>query len=297
MIHTREDFKKTYSQDYPFETKFYDQGDFVQHYVDEGEKDAPVMLMLHGNPTWSFYYRNLIKEFSKNFRVIAPDHMGCGFSSKPQDGDYTLKNHIDHVENLIKYLGINEFNLIVHDWGGAIGFGLATRMPKKVKSAVILNTAAFLSENIPGRIAICRMPVFGEWLVRGLNGFAWPATFMTTTKPLSTEIKKAYLYPYDNYKNRVAISRFVQDIPMEKDHPSYKTLGDIESKLSNITCPKFIIWGGKDFCFNDHFYNKWKEIYPEAKDMYLDNAGHYVLEDAKDKIIDQLKSFYHSIQN
>lgn len=297
MIHTRENFKKTYSQDYPFETKFYDQGDFVQHYVDEGSKDSPVMLMLHGNPTWSFYYRNLVKEFSKNYRVIVPDHMGCGFSSKPQDGDYTLKNHIDHVEKLIKYLGVSDFNLIVHDWGGAIGFGLATRMPEKVKSAVILNTAAFLSENIPGRIAICRMPVFGEWLVRGLNGFAWPATFMTTTKPLSTEIKKAYLYPYDNYKNRVAISRFVQDIPMEKDHPSYQTLGDIESKLSNIKCPKFIIWGGKDFCFNDHFYNKWKEIYPDAKVMYLDNAGHYVLEDAKEKVIDQLKSFYHSIQN
>lgn len=295
MIHNREDFKKHYNLDYPFETKFYDQGDFVQHYIDEGSENQKVIIMLHGNPTWSFYYRNLAKEFSKSFRVIVPDHMGCGFSSKPQNGDYTLKNHIDHVEKLIDHLNIKNFHLIVHDWGGAIGFGLATRRPQMVESTVILNTAAFISEHIPSRIALCRNGFFGEWLVRGLNGFAWPATFMTTEKPLTNKIKKAYLYPYNNYQNRVAISRFVQDIPMEKDHPSYKTLADIESKLSTLSCPKFIIWGGKDFCFNDHFYQRWTKIYPGAKNLYFKDAGHYVLEDKNEKIIAELNQFYQSI--
>jgi cis-3-alkyl-4-acyloxetan-2-one decarboxylase len=295
MVHSREHFKQTYPNEYPFATKFHDHGDFVQHYIDEGDKDARPVVMLHGNPTWSFYYRNLAKTFSKDHRVIVPDHMGCGFSTKPQDGDYTLKNHIDHVENLLKHLDIDSFDLVVHDWGGAIGFGLAVRMPEKIKSIVILNTAAYPDVSIPKSIAFCRLPVVGEWMVRGLNAFAWPATFMTTEKPLTSELKKAYLYPYNNYKNRVAISRFVQDIPMEKDHPTYPTMSEIESKLPTLKCPKMIIWGGKDFCFNDSFYNRWKGFYPDAKDIYLKDAGHYVLEDAGEKVIEQMTEFYQTL--
>ena len=129
-------------REYPFQSHYFNLEDSQRlHYLDEGSGD--VILMLHGNPTWSYYYRHLIKTLSKNYRVIAPDHIGCGLSSKPQDYNYNLSNHIHNVEKLIEKLGIKKFSLVVHDWGGAIGLGLATKYPSRLQKLIILNTAAF----------------------------------------------------------------------------------------------------------------------------------------------------------
>lgn len=163
------------------------------HYIDEGEGSQ--LLMLHGNPTWSFYYRNLIAEFSSSHRVVVPDHIGCGLSDKPQDYEYTLKQHIDNLEALVSCLGLKDFVLIVHDWGGPIGFGLLERHPNLVKKIVILNTAAYLSKVIAFRINICRIPVLAEQVIRRLNGFALIATYMAVAKKMSPEIRKGYLFP------------------------------------------------------------------------------------------------------
>lgn len=259
------------------------------HYLDEGKGDD--ILMLHGNPTWSFYYRNLINVFSKTHRVVVPDHIGCGLSDKPQDYDYTLKNHIDNLEKLVTELKLKDVVLIVHDWGGPIGFGLIDRHPDLVKKIVILNTAAYTSEFIAFRINMCRIPVLAEQVIRRLNGFALTATYMAVAKKMSPEIRKGYLYPYDNYQNRIATAKFVADIPMNPKHRSYQTLKNIELSLPKHQCPILILWGKKDFCFNDYFLNRWKEIYPHATVKTFENAGHYVLEDAKDEIIAELKNF------
>lgn len=275
---------------YPFKSNFLDLNGQNYHYVNEGDGDP--ILMVHGNPTWSFYYRDLIKEFSKTNQVIAPDHIGCGLSSKPQDYDYTLKNHIKNLEKLIKFLDLKNITLIVHDWGGAIGVGLATKYPQLFKKIVILNTAAFHLNRIPKRIALCKLPVFGEFIVRRFNAFAGPATFMTTHKKLSNKVKAGYLYPYNSYKNRKAVAEFVKDIPMDEGHRSYKTLKDVEGDLSKLQAiPKLILWGGEDFCFNDDFYAKWLNIYPDAKSIYFKDAGHYVIEDKKDECIKEIKNF------
>ena len=262
------------------------------NYVDEGQGDP--IVMLHGNPTWSFYYRNLIKGLNDKYRLIVPDHIGCGLSDKPQNYSYNLKNHIENVEKLLDHLKIKSFHLIVHDWGGAIGMGLATRYPERVKSITLLNTAAFTDTKIPTRINICKIPVVGERLVRHFNGFASPATFMAVENRLSSEVKKGYLLPYNNYKNRIATAKFVQDIPMSQKHESYATLLGIEKKLNLLKCPKLIMWGGKDFCFNMHFYKRWKKFYPEAKSVVFEDAGHYVLEDKKDETLNHIKKFLAS---
>lgn len=259
------------------------------NYLDEGKGEAVVML--HGNPTWSFYYRNLVKGLNNDYRIIVPDHIGCGLSDKPQSYGYNLKNHIDNLEKLLDHLGIQSFHLIVHDWGGAIGMGLATRYPKRVKSITLLNTAAFTDARIPTRINICKIPVIGERLVRHFNGFAWPATFMAVEKKLPSDIKKGYLLPYNNYKNRIATAKFVQDIPMSPDHESYATLLEIEKKLNTLDCPKQILWGAKDFCFNMHFYERWTKFYPEAKTVVYNNAGHYLLEDEKEETLKEISTF------
>lgn len=261
-------------------------------YLDEGQ--GPVIVMLHGNPTWSFYYRNLIKHFAPTHRVIVPDHLGMGLSDRPQNFDYQLHQHIAHIEELLDALKIEKFSLIVHDWGGAIGFGVATLRPQAVEKAVILNTAAFNAATwIPKRIALCRAPIIGESLVRGLNGFALPATFMTTVKPLPKHIRAAYLAPYNDWKSRVAVARFVQDIPLDTTHPSYETLAAIEAALPALNFPKMIIWGEQDFCFDMRFFNHWKKIYPEAHSMVLP-AGHYVLEDMPEQCAEAIEGFFES---
>lgn len=279
---------------YPWKHNFLGLGGLNLNYVDEGQ--GPVMLMVHGNPTWSFYYRHLIKAFSGHFRCIVPDHIGCGFSDKPQDYEYTLENHIQNLTQLVKFLDLKDITLVVHDWGGAIGMGLATRFPKLIKRVIILNTAAFTSTDIPKRIALCKAGPFGEFLVRGLNGFAWPATFMTTKKRLPSRVKQAYLAPYDSWSNRIAVSRFVQDIPLKKSHPTWKTLKEIEDKLPLLKVPKLIVWGGLDFCFNQRFFEKWMEIYPEAEAHWIADAGHYVLEDAPKKTIESMVEFIGKTQ-
>ena len=260
-------------------------------YVDQGE--GPVVLMLHGNPTWSFFYRNLIAELSGQFRCIAPDHVGMGLSDKPEDYDYRLETRIRDVEWLVDTLGIKALHLVVHDWGGAIGFGLATRRPDLVQRIVILNTAAFPSRDIPFRIALCRIPAFGAILVRGLNGFAGPAVWMAMNQRKLTRLeRRGYLLPYDSWDHRVAVHQFVRDIPLEKDHRSRKTLEAIAARLPELSGrPKLILWGGQDFCFDDRFFSAWSGLYPSAEKVWLQDAGHYVLDDAGAEALPRIKSF------
>lgn len=273
---------------YPFRSHFLQLSGHNLHYVDEGQGQP--ILMLHGNPTWSFYYRNLIQTFSEKYRCVVPDHMGCGLSDKPQDYPYNLEAHIQNTYKLIRFLDLKKIILIVHDWGGAIGFGLVTRYPELFDRIVILNTAAYPSPEIPKRIAILKGK-FGEWMTRTFNLFAWPATFMTTTKKLPKLVKKGYLLPYDSFENRIATAKFVQDIPMDESHPSWHTLKEISDKLTSVRQPKLILWGGKDFCFNQHFFEKWLSIYPDASAKWYAGAGHYILEDALDEASAEIWNF------
>ncbi|MEN8190289.1 MAG: alpha/beta fold hydrolase [Thermodesulfobacteriota bacterium] len=279
-----------YSQ-YPFQSNFITVDSHRLHYVDQGV--GPVVIMAHGNPTWSYYYRNLISLLSKSHRVIALDHLGCGLSDKPQDYSYTLKNHISNLESLVDQLSIEDFSLVVHDWGGAIGFGLAGRRPDHVQKIVVLNTAAYRSSRIPFRIQICRWPVIGPLIVRGLNGFAGPAVHMAVTKKMKREVVDGFLGPYDSWQNRVAINAFVRDIPLAEDHPSYSTLVEVEENLQNLAdVPLLICWGGRDFCFNDHFYEEWRNRFPQAQCHYFPDGGHYILEDEFSAVADLVENFF-----
>jgi len=284
--------------EYPFVGKLFEQpaklssGEpAVMHYLDEG--DGPVVLMLHGNPTWSFYYRNLVQKLvSVGFRCIVPDHIGCGLSDKPQNYPYTLTRRIEDVERLVEHLGIECFSLVVHDWGGAIGCGLSGRKPEALEKLVLLNTAAFRSKRIPLRIAAVKLPVVGECIIRGLNGFAWPATWMAVKSRLSASIKKGYLWPYSNWSDRVALWNFVKDIPLSAKHPSYEQLAAVEMGLSGLKDkPVQILWGGKDFCFDDSFFKQWCRLFPDADVHLCKEFGHYILEDGGDEVLDTIRSF------
>ena len=277
--------------EYPFVPKKISINGHALSYLDEGQ-GSPV-VMLHGNPTWSFYYRKLVNILQNNHRVIVPDHMGCGFSDKPQNYPYLLKTHIDNTEKLLAELNIDKFSLVVHDWGGAIGMGLAARKSDRVKSIVVMNTAAFRSQSIPLRISLCRIPILGDIIVRGFNGFAKGAVTMAVTKKMNPEIAREYISPYNSWKNRIALLRFVQDIPLSRKDKSWDTLVAIEKSLIQFqNTPILVLWGGKDFCFTRHFYDEWLQRFPDAKGYFFPEAGHYVLEDAFDSLAPLITTFF-----
>ena len=279
---------------YPFESHFMDMNGFKYHYVDQGS--GPPVIMVHGNPTWSFYYRRLIQDLSPDFRAIAVDHIGCGLSDKPTANqyDYTLDCRINDLERFICRLELKEkITLVVHDWGGAIGMGLAARKSDRVKSIVVMNTAAFRSQSIPLRISLCRIPILGDIIVRGFNGFAKGAVTMAVTKKMSPEIARGYISPYNSWENRIALLRFVQDIPLSRKDKSWDTLVAIEKSLIQFkNTPILVLWGGKDFCFTRHFYDEWLQRFPGAKGYFFPDAGHYVLEDAFDSLAPLITTFF-----
>jgi haloalkane dehalogenase len=283
-----------FASHYPFAHHYTRTLPHRLHYLDEGPRDARVLLLLHGNPTWSFYYRHLVRGLSDDFRVIAPDHLGCGLSDKPQDAPYTLEAHIENLGRLADEIGIRRATLIVHDWGGAIGMGLAVRRPELFDRFVVFNTAAFPSDRMPFAIGLCRIPGFGALAIRGWNAFARGAlrTCVVDRRRVTPEVRRGYLAPYDSWENRVANLRFVQDIPMNADHPGYALLEEIGERIEMFRDrPMMICWGGKDFVFDDGFYREWKRRFPGAWAHYFIDAGHYVVEDAHERILPRIRVF------
>ncbi|HDQ34839.1 MAG TPA: alpha/beta fold hydrolase [Chloroflexi bacterium] len=287
--------KADYRALYPFTSHWFDCAGQRLHYLDEGPREAPALVLLHGNPTWSFYYRTLIPALSQTHRVIAPDHIGCGYSDKPQDYPYTLEQHIRNLEALLAHLDVAPVTLLVHDWGGGIGMGYATRHPEAIERLVIFNTAAFFLPNLYWGIHLARLPVLGDLLLRGLNAFAWIALLAGTSqrRRFTPAVRAGYLAPYGNWHDRVAILRFVQDIPMERDHPTRQTIGEIEARLPLLVDkPLLICWGADDPVFTvKDFLAGWRERFPAAEVHVLERAGHYVVEDAHERILPLVQRF------
>jgi len=281
---------------YPFEGQYKDIGGQRLHYLDEGSGEPVVMV--HGNPTWSFYYRNLVLALRDRYRCIAPDHIGCGYSDKPGDESYsyTLEQRVADLEALLDGLEITEnINLVVHDWGGMIGMAYATKYPERIKSLTVLNTSAFQlpeSKSFPWPLWLCRTPL-GAFLVRGFNGFSAVASHECCKRnPMSKELRMAYRAPYNSWKNRIATLRFVQDIPLRKGDPIYPEVHRVETSVGVLTDkPMLICWGLKDFVFDKHFLARWEKEFPKAEVHRYDDCGHYILEDASDEVIPLIQTF------
>lgn len=276
---------------FPFESRTHTVDSGRLHYVDEGPKGSNPILCLHGNPTWAFHYRRLIAETRPFQRVVALDHMGMGLSDRPEAFSYTLADHVKNAVSFVDALDLKKITLVVHDWGGAIGMGMALERPNRIARIVVMNTAAFFIPRLPKRIAICRAGFPGEVLTRGLNGFAIAATTQTTTIPLPPEVRAGYLAPYASWRRRIGIWNFVRDIPMEPDHRSRATLAKIEEGLETLKKPMQILWGERDWCFTPQFREEWQRRFPHAYVHKFDNAGHYLIEDEPDGVISRIRDF------
>ncbi|MCA9217668.1 MAG: alpha/beta fold hydrolase, partial [Planctomycetales bacterium] len=225
---------------------------------------------------------------------IAVDHMGCGKSDKPQNYDYSLATHIHNLKCFIAQLDLQNITLVGHDWGGAIGLGAAVEMPERFERFVMLNTGAFPPTDIPWRIRVCRTPLIGPSAVRALNLFSLAALLMAVERPgeLSQQFVDGILAPYDSWANRVAVNAFVQDIPSSPEHPTWHVLANIEAKLQLFRdLPFSLIWGMRDWCFKPQCMERFAELLPQAEKHPISDAGHWVVEEAKNEVAQRIGDF------
>ncbi|MFM7318764.1 MAG: alpha/beta fold hydrolase [bacterium] len=267
------------------------------HVIDEGQ-GRPV-VMLHGNPSWAFYYRNLAEALSPTHRVIIPDHIGMGRSDKPDDSryTYTLENRVADLENTLDQLGVtSDITLVVHDWGGMIGSTFATRHPGRIARMVVLNTAGFglpKEKPFPWPLWLSRNTPVSSLFVRGFNGFVKGTAWIGTKQNrMSPDVKQAYLWPYNNWANRRSVHRFVQDIPLTPKDRAWPVLQEVESRLNLLAGkPMFVAFGLKDLVFDKHFLKGWTDRFPLAEVHRYENAGHYILEDVGTDLIPKICDF------
>lgn len=274
---------------YPFQPKSFRAPTGNLSVVDEGAGDA--ILFLHGNPSWSFLYRDLVLDLRNRYRCIAPDHQGCGLSD-PQSKRLRMADHSGNLVRLLDELAVDRFHLVAHDWGGAIGAHLAGSMPDRIKSMTFMNTAAFRIRRIAWRIRLARTPFLGRFLMERYNAFARAAITMAVVEPLSPAVAEGFLYPYQNREKARSTANFVADIPRSASHPSWKTLLETEESLGSLReKPVFLPWGMRDFCFDEPFLEQWIDHFPNAVVQRYENAGHYVLEDAGEDLRPRIAEF------
>jgi haloalkane dehalogenase len=282
---------------YPFAGHFFDAGGARLHYLDEGR--GPPVVMVHGNPTWSFYYRDLVLRLRGRYRCIVPDHVGCGLSDKPDESryPYTLDRRVQDLTALLDHLRLDrDVTLVLHDWGGMIGSAWATRFPERVKRLVVLNAAAFplpAGKRLPLSLWVGRNTALGGVLIRGLNLFCrLAAEWCVVRRPLPPAVRRMYLAPYDSWANRVAVLRFVQTIPLKPGDPGYDIVAATERGLAQLRDrPVLICWGMRDFVFDHHFLTEWERHFPAAEVHRYEDAGHYILEDAGDEVGMRVEEF------
>ncbi|NIK44585.1 alpha/beta fold hydrolase [Xanthomonas arboricola] len=272
-------------------------------YLDEGPRDGEVVVMLHGNPSWSYLWRHLVSGLSDRYRCIVPDHIGMGLSDKPDDApdaqpryDYTLQSRVDDLDTLLRHLGITgPVTLAVHDWGGMIGFGWALSHHAQVKRLVITNTAAFPlppEKPMPWQIAMGRHWGPGEWFIRTFNAFSSGASWFGVSRRMPAEVRRAYVAPYNNWRNRISTIRFMQDIPLSPADQAWSLLERSAQALPSFAdCPAFIAWGLRDICFDKHFLAGFRKALPNAEVTAFDDANHYVLEDKHEALVPAIRAF------
>jgi cis-3-alkyl-4-acyloxetan-2-one decarboxylase len=293
--------------DYPFQPRRLEvRRGVAMSYLDEGPRDGEVVVMLHGNPSWSYYWRHLVLGLRDDYRCIVPDHVGMGLSDKPDDApdaapryDYTLASRIEDLDALLDALGVGgPLTLAVHDWGGMIGLGWALRDPAhlaRVRRLVVLNTATFplpAGKPLPAALRFGRDSALAALLIRGANAFAAAAARIGVARPLPAAVRRAYLAPYDSWAHRIATLRFVQDIPLAEGDRAWPLVEEAGRRLHEFADrPVFIGWGLRDFVFDRRCLDVFRAAWPQAEIHAFEDADHYVLEDRHEALVSAIRNF------
>jgi haloalkane dehalogenase len=266
---------------YPFDDHYADLGGARVHYVDEGE--GPPLLLLHGNPTWSFLWRDVIKGLRDRYRCIAPDYPGFGLSQAPAGYGFTPAEHARVIEELIVSLDLRDATMMMQDWGGPIGFAAATRQPDRFRAFVVGNTWAWPKSD-PGTQIFSRLlggPI-GRRMILGRNFFVEKIVpGGVRRKKLSDEVMAAYRGPFPTSESRIPAWVFPREILRSRPF-----LAEVERGLPSLSDrPALIVWPTKDVAFKDAERRRWEQVFPNHKTVTLEGAGHYIPEDAPEEIV------------
>lgn len=288
---------------WPYAPRWFDTPDGRLHYVDEGPRDGRPVVLLHGNPTWGFLYRNFIGPLvDAGHRVIVPDHLGFGRSDKPRDpGSYRIDGHVRRLDALLESLDLREVTVVPQDWGGPIGLPWAVAHPERVAGLFLLNTAAHIplhDVGIPLPLRMFRAPLLGEVMVKGLGLFHRAFLFRVGTMRrdrLTRAVKHAYLAPHPTWSSRTGVLVFPREIPAGRADRRWAAFaGPLQDGLARELGdhPVRIVWAMRDPGFPPEWIDQmWLRTFPHAGVRRLPDAGHYLQEDAHEQIVPELLTF------
>ncbi|MBI1184707.1 alpha/beta fold hydrolase [bacterium] len=276
------------TKEYPFKSKFFIINNHKLHYIDEGSGD--VILFVHGTPSWSFDFRNVIKQMRNSYRCIAIDHMGFGLSDKPLDYDYSTQNHSKTLESFVSELGLKRITLVLHDFGGPIGFDFAIRNPETIHKIIVLNSWLWNNENDPDFIRLRRvlksplLPFLYKWLNFSPR-FILPASF--GDKKLPAHLLSQYTKPFAKKSQRLGPLAFAKSLL--NDQEWFETLWNKRNTL--LGKPMLFVWGMKDKTVKPHLLRKFQEGFTNHTTVQLSNCGHFPQEEEPESVINALTNF------
>jgi pimeloyl-ACP methyl ester carboxylesterase len=288
----------TFDGTFPFSPHAHVVDGVDMHYVDEGSGEP--IVMLHGDPTWGYLYRNFIPALAQHYRCIVPDHMGMGKSSVLQERErYCLEQHRANLESLLLSLDLRDITLILHDWGGPVGLGFATRHPERIKRLVLMNTWAFApwpGGPFPRLLEIIRSER-GEAFVLQKNGYLAPALQGTTfhREKLTPAVMQAYQAPFPTPESRLALLCWSRDIPVQESDVSFAEMKRIEEDLPRFSnLPILLVWGMQDPVLPASVLHRWQQLYPHATTHEIEDASHFLQEDAPERIVSLIEAFLNA---
>jgi haloalkane dehalogenase len=269
------------------EHRFVDVDDSRIHYVDEGEGET--VLLLHGNPAWSFLYRKIIAGLRDEFRCVALDFPGYGMSTAAPSYGFTPLDHSLFLERFAEQLGLDQLTIMVQDWGGPIGLGFAERRPEHVSRLIIGNTFAWpLNRELRVQIFSRVMGgAVGQALTRRFN--FTPKRFFSSgfAMPLTPEVYALYMAPWQDPARRRPAAFAPRQLTAASDY-----LAEVEANLGRISDrPALIVWGARDFAFREEARGRFEQAFPNHRTIVYDDASHFLQEDVGDRIADAFKAF------
>jgi cis-3-alkyl-4-acyloxetan-2-one decarboxylase len=279
---------------FPFEPRFVDADGVRLHYVDEGPADAPPLLFVHGNPTWSYLWRRPIAELSaKGHRCVAFDHMGFGRSDKPRQlSAYSLERHVGNALALVDALDLSGVTLVAHDWGGPIGLGALLQRADRLRRVVLMNTWAWeLPSFLPPFLREFRTEGLGEILALGGNLFVESIPGGMHRRDTDPVMMEAYRAPFPDYWSRAGTLAFQREIPLTERDRSAPLMASIHEQLADVSAPVKLVWGMRDPVFQPVFLEQWCELFPNAETVELADASHFLVEDSPDAVTGAIEDF------
>lgn len=284
----QEHFKWLNKTEYPFQSKYFEVNQQKLHYIDEGAGE--VVLFVHGTPSWSFDYRNVIKDLSQEYRCVAIDHIGFGLSDKPKEYDYATLNHSKTLEKFILENDLKDITLVVHDFGGPIAMNFAIQHPDRIKRLVVLNSWLWSSEDDPEFIKfskILRSPLL-PFLYRRLNfspKYILPKSFGENS--LSKKTLKQYTKPFANSSQRNGTLAFAKSLL--NDQEWFEKLWAEKAAISKK--PTLFIWGMKDPIITPKNLEKFQSGFSNSTVVQLKTSGHFPQEEAPEEVAQAIRSF------